>query len=181
VKTLRVRDDDVFIRPNFQKFKETHETILAFPSVLHVCAIVCDSVWADGILDYIRHQQVAGNIEIQLHGWSHIDYAPLSKDQLREHMKMSMDWLHDNFWVTPTIWYTPWGAHTLLMDEVAAEYRLKLVDCSNILQTHRLLEALRNKHREAYIKQFRAHGEIFCHYWESKTRKPLREVLEALA
>jgi len=178
---IRVRDDDVFIRPSFGKFKDTHETILDFPNALHVCAIVCDSQWEPGVLEYIRHEKIRGKIEIQLHGWSHIDYAKRSPDEMREHMKMSFDWLHDHLWAKPTIWYTPWGAHTPLMDEVAAEFGLTLVDCSNILQTNKLLEALHSKHRSAYIEEFRAHGEIFIHYWESKTRKPLREVLEAIA
>jgi len=178
---IRVRDDDVFIRPSFGKFKETHETILDFPNAIHVAGIICDSPWEPEVLEYIRHETVRKKIEIQLHGWQHIDYAKLTKDEMRGHMKMSFEWLHDHFWVKPTIWYTPWGAHTPVMDEVAAEFNLALVDCSNILQTNKMLEALRSKHRGAYIKGFREHGEVLIHYWESKTRKPLREVLEAIA
>lgn len=177
---LRVRDDDVFIRPNFEKFKITHETILDFTNVLHVTAIVCDSQWEPSVLGYIKREADRGAIEIQLHGWSHIDYALLTEDEVRSHFTQSFDWLRCTFGVQPTIWYTPWGANTPMLERVSTEFGMKLVDCSNVQQSHKLIEALRSRHRNAYIEKFHAHGEVMCHYWESRSRKSLREVLEAL-
>lgn len=176
---IRVRDDDVLItREDFPQFKKVHELICQYPNALHVAAVICDGKWDIEAIDYMRRELSAGRLEIQIHGWQHIDYAKCPDTE--EHLKKSIEWIGRIFSKTPTKWYTPWGADTPELRAMAEKYGMELVGVKTALQTHKILPALRSKHRENYIRLYRNHGEVMIHHWQSKSTDALKEVLDAL-
>lgn len=169
-------------KEDLEKFKVVHEKIKKY-GALHVAAILVtyDSRgWYEPGLKYISTQVDNGSIEPQIHGYDHIDYAPLDEATTRSHINSCIDFTECSFGRTPTIWYTPWGANTSRLQRVANEFRLTLVDCSNINQTHKIVKALRGRNRAAYVEQYKKHGEVMIHYWQGKSVNALDEVLEAL-
>jgi peptidoglycan/xylan/chitin deacetylase (PgdA/CDA1 family) len=183
---IRVRDDDVILASlrDLESFKRVHEMILKYPHARHVAALLVNfatSEWDNAGLEYVRQEHQAGRLELQLHGYDHVDYGAMSHEATRTHLQLSEDWFVKKFGVRPTIWYTPWGANTEEMQRLAKLFKLQVVDCSDINQTHKILPALRGRNRIDYIKHYKEHGEVMIHYWESRSTKALDEVLESLS
>src|SRR3972149_7310304 len=108
---VKVRDDDVLllgkgyedVLSSFEKFKIIHELIKSYKAV-HVPALICSSIKDDYIIDYLRNNDV----ELQLHGWEHVNYGNFTRDEMANNFKRCHNWFMDTFGILPTIFYPPW-------------------------------------------------------------------------
>ena len=164
---IRVRNDDVLMHWNWKKlvnqdhikdpvttFKIMHQTICSRQEqLLHVPAILCRNIQEfPEVLPFMRSEADNNRMEIQLHGWDHVDYGKYTFDGICQDLKLCTDFMNKTFARTPTIWYTPWGANTDNMQKAAKEFNLMLVDCSNLIRP--------------WDVDGRDDLEVFVHWWE---------------
>lgn len=171
---IRLRDDDVVIKHSsqwediFGRFRQVHEwTKAGDGQLLHVCAILADDLQTHSeAISYIRDEVEAGNIEPQIHGKEHIDYANLSKEKVREHLKYCKDFIFESFSVIPTLWYTPWGASSPHLHEVSLEENIKLIDCSKIIPIESCVKSIRYG---VPVRKYEG-KEVITHFWNKGLR-----------
>ncbi len=188
---IYVRDDDVLIdssgfEDSFKHFKTVHEWICETDKLMHVPAILVHNVVKDGsrgllgfpdAMEFIKSETAAGRMQPQIHGYEHIDYGKLNKEEVRDHLMKCQDFIWRNFNFDPTVWYTPWGASQPHLHEVTELMGLKLVDCSRIHKLagkHGVVQRLRDRESPDYLED----DEIFFHWWEGGLR--LKRVIEVL-
>ena len=165
---IRVRDYDVLLPSRGHadpegRFREVHEMIISHKAH-HVPAILCGEIQAfPDTIHYIKKEIKRGNLTPELHGWKHINYGNLSEADIRKNLGYCLEWFIATFEQRPSIFYTPWGANSLLIQRVAAEYDLQMVDCSSII-TPRTIQKSPEKYRG------NQDIEIFIHWWEGINR-----------
>lgn len=165
------------------RFMEVHERIIEAggSNVVHVPTVLCKLVQEyPETIDYIKFKTKDDEMIPEVHGWDHIDYAKLKKQEIVDDLNRCIEFFVTRLDHTPTIFYTPWGANASHVLEASNEVGLKMVDCSNINQVKRLANALKSKNGEAYLKQYREHGEIMLHWWEGgldRTQRIIRTIV----
>jgi len=182
---IYVRDDDVLLPSSswgspFLRFKQIHEWILEVPEyVVHIPAILVTEIQGfPEAIAYIKEQTADGRMQPEIHGLEHIDYGKLSLHEVKDHLKQCTQFLLDAFDIHPTIWYTPWGANSPVLQEAATDLGLKLTDCSNINKLsgrYGMVQQLKDGHDP---RKFLEEKEIFMHWWERGER--LQRVLKAI-
>ena len=116
--TLLVRDDDILVHSRefngreFDRFKGAHDLICqAGGKLLHAPAILVSEIQDfPQCIDYCKAETDAGRMQLELHGYQHVDYASLSPAEVSEHLDKSLEWFNLTFNKLPTRWYTPFGA-----------------------------------------------------------------------
>lgn len=138
---IAVRDDDVLLRSSngtdsFKRFRRVHETICSVPTrLLHVPTIITDEIGEfPEAIEYIRQETAAGRMHPELHGFEHIDYGKLTKEEVKLHLSRAACWFKVQLDYLPTKWYTPWGANQPHLKEAAKELNLTLVDTSGCIK-----------------------------------------------
>lgn len=181
---IRVRDDDVLIGSSswdnsLGRFQQVHNWCLRSPLVIHVPSILVTEIQQfPEAIEYIKAETKRNKMEPQIHGLSHIDYAKLPIEEVKEHLKICKDWINNNMDYLPTKWYTPWGANAAHLYDAAQEEHLELIDCSNLLKLNGrfgVIQALKEGHDPI---RFLLGKEIFMHWWEGGQR--LNRVMSAI-
>jgi len=114
----------------------------------------------------------------EIHGFTHIDYGKVYKDEIARQLAHCIKFHEDNFCLRPTKFYTPWGASTDGIQAACNVLDLEMVDCSSVRKlggrygAWQLLNEGRDLNREWDDK------DILIHWWENSTR--LEEVLARL-
>ena len=106
---IRVRDDDVLIRSSgcdsFKRFKQVHSWICESDKFIHVPAVLVTEIQEfPECIKFVREETQAGRMMPETHGFEHIDYAKLTKDEIIEHLKRCKEFnyeiLVDRDWET---------------------------------------------------------------------------------
>lgn len=169
---IRVRDDDVLLNGKVwygQKavdlFMRRHDELLNV-GAKHVVALLCGELplFRD-LEEYLVGQFELGLLEPQIHGWCHVDYGKMPLEVTRSHLWACKDSIGRIFDAEPSIWYTPWGAHSQGLRDLAWDLGLELR--SDFLQARKLVPALAGKNREEYYVKYRR-AEIGLHWWHEQ-------------
>ena len=133
-------------------------------------------------IEFVREEAAAGRMQPQLHGVEHVDYGKFTYEGLIEQLKIGKGWMEDNLNVTPTRWYTPWGAGEAVGQEwmwkASAKAGMELVSCSNINKLsgrYGMVQIAKEGHN---LRTFLEGKEIFMHWWERGER--LHRVLKVI-
>lgn len=179
---IRVRDDDVLVgsatyKNVFARFCRIHEIIVNNGGI-HVPAILCNSIMEfPECIEFIRHEAMEGRMIPELHGWDHIDYGTLSRNELNVNLAKCTQWFEDYLWVKPSIFYTPWGANSALIKKVAQNHALTVIDCSNITKPFQIVD---NYERYRLNAEVLGQPELTIHWWEKSDRRNLELALKIL-
>lgn len=186
---IYVRNDDVLMgssswtRP-FLRFKEIHEWICEVPEfVLHVPTILTTDIQEfPEAVEYIREETKQKRMSPQLHGVKHIDYGKLSYDEVVYDLETGKEWMQKSLGLTPTRWYTPWGAGEAqgqeYLRQAATAANMEMVTCANInkmVGRYGIVQQFRDGHEP---RKFLEGKEIFMHWWERGER--LYRILTAI-
>lgn len=181
---IYVRDDDVLIPSSshedpLKHFKTVHGWICETPKLLHIPTLLVEPLSRyPEACEFIKEQRYLGRMSPEIHGYEHIDYAKLTKQQVIDHLLKCKEFLFDKFDVIATKWYTPWGANAPHLYEAAEECGLKLIDCSNISKMrgrHGIIQRMKDGED---VEKFMDGKEIFFHWWEGGMR--LKRIVEVL-
>lgn len=114
------RCDDVFYKTNLDRFVWVDSLFKRY-GVRHTLAVVARDIGrAKDLVTYIRAQD---HIDVQLHGWEHIDYT-VHHDLIPSHLKLAVKEVQKHLGIRPTIWYPPWNHADARMREHAANMGL---------------------------------------------------------
>lgn len=183
---IRVRDDDVLgpegkpptWKEALGRFKQIHSWIQECDAFVHVPAVVvADLCQSTETIEYMQEEVKKGKMIIEIHGWLHIDYGKLSKEEIKTHIDLCQNWIYKTFDYEPQIWYTPWGASQPHLHKCADDMGLKLVDCSNINKLEGEFGMCRRLMDGESI-DFLDGTEIFMHWWTGGAR--LLRVIKAV-
>jgi peptidoglycan/xylan/chitin deacetylase (PgdA/CDA1 family) len=172
---MRVRDDDVFLIGHgydtpekvVARFKEVH-MVIADGGALHVAAILCGTLpqYPTGI-EFLKERIEAGELIPEIHGWEHVSYGPLTKQEIVDNLNRCITTINETFDYQPTTFYTPWGSDNAHIREAADTVGLKMVDCSEVVYPKR--KFFGGKAWEAYSHNIRQEtSELFIHWWEDR-------------
>jgi len=181
---IMVRDDDVLMPSSshpdpLKHFKTVHSWICETDKLLHVPAIVVRPfAEIEGAVAFVKEETAAGRMRPQIHGFEHIDYARLSKEEVKDHLHRCKDFLYTDLNVNATKWFTPWGASAPHLHEAAAECELELVDCSKINKMNGRYGLIELAKQGTDIEKFMHEKEIFFHWWEGGLR--IKRVIEII-
>jgi len=170
MSVVRVRDDDVLM-PNgaypdpIARFKEVHELIVSY-GALHVPAILVKTIqeYSD-VYSFIREETASGRMEPQWHGHTHVDYANEDNkyyEEIRADIRTGQEFFKENFGVQFSIFYTPWGGNSYLLQEACKDEGIVAVDCSEMINCAQV-----NKNPELYRGR---DIEILIHWYAGKQR-----------
>lgn len=193
---IGVRNDDILLGSSdwgnpFLRFKEIHEwvqEVTVYP-VMHVPTILTTEIQEfPECIEFIKHETAEGRMDPQLHGVEHVDPGKYGYDVLMEKLKEARGWMEDNLEVSPTRWYTPWGAGEAVttpeklgqewMWKAATKCGYELITCENYYKMNGrdgVVQILKDgKDPIKYL-----HGrEIFMHWWKRGER--IRRILQAI-
>lgn len=154
----------------FSRWKHDHDWCLfAGPKIQHMAAFLIKGLEEQykKHVPYFREQIQEGNLIGELHGYEHIDFAPLSKHAIKEMIKHCRDFMVRELDCMPTKLITPWGASAPHIREACLEENMTMVDCSNIYHLKRVLAAIRDKGES--LDRF-SDRDILWHYWHRGNR-----------
>ena len=150
------RDDDICFTQQWttiektgglSRFKMVHDLFIKY-GVLHTIAVIANRLEeAKDLVYYIKSNPL---IDVQLHGWDHIDY-PNNHDLVENHLKMSIETIEKLFGKKPTTFYPPWNRTDDFLENCAKKVGLT-VSCKKI-------------DFERYIGGIREPNVINFHYW----------------
>ncbi len=177
---MRVRDDDVFVLSSgypsgeqvVQRVKYVHEAIVG-AGFTHVAAVLCHNLHEfPGGVEFLRDKTHAGELVPEVHGWEHVDYAKLERDEIVENLKRCIDVIQKTTHYDPTIFYTPWGANAPHIAEASRMVGLEMIDCSETMPP--AMECFgHSKHWEVYGDLIRSEErELFIHWWQDRCFVP---------
>ena len=174
---IRIRDDDVL---NFDKqwtgrrdseyrFRQIHRYCLEAPNdIIHVPTIVVEDLKKfPGTVEYIRSETQCNRMLPELHGLQHhTDCGSLPKSEVLDQLGEAIEWMIEELDVRPQKWYTPWGANSPMLQEVAEALDLDLIDCSQLIEPSAVLHHIE---RTGDLDHFRG-KEVFIHWWNRGIR-----------
>lgn len=178
---IRIRDDDILVNSSsypdsFGRFKQIHEWICESTQFIHVPTILVKEIQQfPECIEYIRNETKEGRMLPEIHGHEHVDFAKISKEDLKEKFKLCKEFLWEKFEAHPRYVYSPWGASQPHLHEAAEECGLKLIDCSQIMKLegkHGIVQRL--KDGEDPSKFYGC--EFFTHFWAGGAR--LKRIVE---
>lgn len=111
-------------------------------------------------IETLRHLGFSGKVNLQLHGYEHIDYNAQPEKLIKEHIEKSLQWFKDTLWTEPTIWATPWGADSEKLRSICNEYNLVLDGVKDYLDPGGWIKAAKINFREAHQNL-----NIMDHWW----------------
>ena len=178
------RHDDVLdiSHPDpFPYFERVHEIFKKHnrSEFVHTPTIVVEDIqtWPYAV-DYIREEVAKGRLHPQLHGFQHIHYDQLTRDEMGEHLIKSMLWMEKELGVAPTKWYTPWGAEDDSLRAVAWGVKLKLVGTKGVLKTRDALARLRKP--QHYPIESWDNQTVMFHWWDYDIVNRIEQILSGL-
>lgn len=129
---IRVRTDDVLVHSEpmkgreFQKWRKHHQWVIEGPSYFyHTAAILCKDIQDfPEAIEYIKKEVAEGRLGLDLHGWEHIDYGRLEREEIGLHLEQSFEFFLKTFNCLPYRWATPWGANSENIRKAARQYSL---------------------------------------------------------
>ena len=171
---MRVRDDDVLLLgkgfdPELAvlRLKDIHRIIVAEGGT-HVAALLCKDLHTfPGAIEFIREAYQRGELIPEIHGWEHVDYGLLSKDEVTTHLGRCFAFIVETFHYQPLKFYTPWGSNDPHIQEACELVGLEMVDTSRVLYPKRKFFA--GKMWEEYSEAVRSERqELFVHWWDPR-------------
>lgn len=182
---IYVRDDDILLGSSefddpFKKFQQVHRWICGTTKLLHVPTILVTEIQEfPDCIAYIREETKEGRMQPEIHGFKHIDYGKLTKEEVIEHLNICKDFLYEEFDRIATKFYTPWGGNSSLLREASSECNLQLVDCSDINKLNGRYGIMQRIKDGENPEVFLENKEVFYHWWQGGLRlKRLAEVLK---
>ena len=187
---IYVRNDDVLIHSSswtrpLMRMQQIHEWIQDVKNwpVMHRPGILTTEIQEHPeCIEWIKEETLQRRMDPQLHGVEHVDYGKFTYDGLIEQLKIGKGWMEDNLTVTPTLWYTPWGAGEAVGQEwmwkAAAQVDLQLVSCAKINKLNGRYGMVQIAKEGHDLRKFLHEKEIFMHWWERGER--LQRVLKAI-
>ena len=187
---IYVRNDDILIHSSswtrpLMRFQQIHEWIQDVENypVMHRPTILTTEIQEHPeCIEWVKAETAAGRMDPQLHGVEHVDYGKFPYLQLIEQLKIGKGWMEDNLNVTPTRWYTPWGAGEAAGQEymwkAATDVDMTLVSCSRINKLNGRYGMVQIAKEGHDLRKFLEGKEIFMHWWERGER--LQRVLQAI-
>lgn len=182
---IYIRDDDVLVNSSaytdkrktpLERFKQIHRWICDTPKLLHVPTLVVGPLLSNPeAIAFIKEEAQCGRMLPQVHGYEHIDYGKLSKEEVIEDLKKCQEFIWKNFDIIATKWYPPWGANAPHLYAAAAARKLELIDCSSINTPGSVIQRVYNGED---IEMFMDEKEVFVHWWERGMR--LKRIVEIL-
>jgi peptidoglycan/xylan/chitin deacetylase (PgdA/CDA1 family) len=109
-----------------QKFRKHHQWCLEARELFYpTAAILCTEIQQfPEAVDYVRSELDEGRLMIDLHGWEHIDYSPLTQEEIEEHLEKSFEYLLKTFNCLPIRWATPWGSNSEPIQQACRKFSL---------------------------------------------------------
>lgn len=122
------RDDDINCFTDIGLLRETHELIVSHGKV-HTVAVEVENIWRSK--DVWFFLMTANNLDVVLHGWDHSDYSLMTKTEIEDHIRDSIDyWDHYSAaYNNPhplKVWCPPWNKVSEEMRIVAKESGLEI-------------------------------------------------------
>ena len=119
-----IREDDISFETDVEIVKYTHNQYLINHKV-HTLAVICDGIEKNReLIRYINNTQ---GWDIQIHGWTHENYALLSKDRIEDDLDKCILKIEGIFGVTPDKWYLP---HNRWIKEKGMDSVARIADLS---------------------------------------------------
>jgi len=165
---IYIRDDDVLLTSSghkdpFHQFKKIHRWIIECDKFIHVPTILVTEIQEfPDCIEYIKNETKEGRMKPEIHGFKHVDYASLSNREVDDHLSQCLDFFWTTFNIVPTKWYTPWGASSPDLENIASKYNLTLIDCSDLTNIGGFAQRAQNGENLENILQEK---EIFYHWW----------------
>jgi len=165
--------------PYYKKISEVFKEFGRPDQFIHIPTLVVEDIqtWPHAVA-YLKAQVDAGEVFPQLHGYRHIHYDQLPLEEIVEHLSKSKKWMQRVLGVTPTVWYTPWGAEDENMKHAAETVGLSLQGVSRVLKTRDMLARL-NKPKYYPFESINEQIVMF-HWWDKDICNRLRNILEKL-
>lgn len=186
---LWIRNDDILVHSKqhaareFSRFKYQHELICTSELLWHTPAILTTEIQDfPECIQYVKEEAAAGRMNPQLHGLNHIDYASLPKQHCKADLQQAIEWMQVNLNVTPTHWYTPFGAGAdergKHLKDIAASLDMKLVAVSNGHNEIRNVSATKeisciiNELRDgkSFVDIMKENAATLIHWWQSGSK-----------
>jgi peptidoglycan/xylan/chitin deacetylase (PgdA/CDA1 family) len=177
---IYLRNDDILIHSNewkssTERFKKNHRWILECPEeILHVPAILVKDIQAfPECIEYIKEETAEGRMSPELHGWTHIDYKKLDKDETRKHLSDCVEWFDKTLNHKPKIFATPWGAKSNAIEEVAAEFDMIVQGAQepDVVELNPAMKMVRN------VPDWRPDNNTVMNHWWHRGNRLLRFIL----
>lgn len=103
------RDDDINKETPAQLMKFVHQQFINSHKT-HTIAVICEGMEKNkDLVDYINHTH---NWDIGIHGWTHVNYCLMKKEQIADELDKCILKIEELFGVTPEKWYLPWNGWT---------------------------------------------------------------------
>ena len=187
---IGVRDDDILLGSSdwgcpFSRFKEIHgwiQEVKAYP-VMHVPTILTTEIQEyPECIEFIKHETAEGRMDPQLHGVQHVDPGKLGYNGLMEQLKIGKGWMEDNLDVTPTRYYTPWGAGEAdgqeWMWKASTKCGFEMITCEGYFKMNGSYGVVQILKEGKDPIEFLDGNEIFVHWWNRGQR--LQRILQAI-
>ncbi len=136
---------------------ETNSKLVHRPTIL--CTEIMDYPEA---IEYIKEQGPLGTMEVELHGWKHIDYVHKGKGEIEDMLKQCQDWFDTHLGFQFTMWATPWGGDTPTAREVCQEMGIALESTQSMMHgTGSIVDHFRSGGKYSTV----ATCNILFHWW----------------
>lgn len=174
-KPARIRFDDVINFSSNPKLK--NKEIQKFLKQLRWCsnldvlltpAILCeDTEKVPGAIEMLQELSKKDNIQLDLHGWNHSDYASKTKEEISEHFDKALSWFDKYLKVKPVRFVTPHGGYSENIQEVSDKYGLLVETTKPPVADVKTLESMVRQTRDLKIIQNRV---VLVHWFEQGLR-----------
>lgn len=170
---IRVRDDDVLSHNRYYtyetalpRFKEVHRVIVEGGAV-HVAAVICGQIHRFyGLPAFLREQYENGTLIPEIHGWDHVSYVGLPVEQVEMELGNCIKVIKAATGYTPAKFYSPFGATSPELIEVASSLGLDFVDTSSTLYPKK--KVFGGKGWASNRARVLSGCELLIHWWEDK-------------
>lgn len=162
------RDDDLPQAISLSKLNEIQHLFLEHDKI-HTMTILCNNL--DSNVDFVNFVNNTENIDLALHGWTHVNYSMMDEVNIREDIEKSLEMMNKCFGVKPTKWYLPWNGwiQDIGFDgvprvaKIALEYDLEVNhECEHI----------------NHFLQGRKSEVVYFHHWDDRDIINLPKLLE---
>jgi peptidoglycan/xylan/chitin deacetylase (PgdA/CDA1 family) len=173
VKTMNtpiiIRHDDFDFRMNYTHYVNIHEEFIK--ADLIETAVIQYTLHMN-VNEYdqtlIKYMKETPNWDLQLHGWSHVEYDGMDFNYIVRDLSACMYQSYRLFGKVPTVWYPPWNRISIAMERAASFVGLKVDNESYDIQ--RFI-------REASAGTYRGHS-VYFHGWKGDEMMAFPEMIK---
>lgn len=115
------RDDDVSYLTNLEDFKKVHEIFNEYNQIHTIALLTKDIDKNLELIDYIKSQK---NIDVQIHGYDHIDFVFATDEEIAKQLQISFNIITNRF-KCPSVFYPPFNSCDKRVIEIARKCGLE--------------------------------------------------------